>query len=116
MAFDVNKLLQKMQDQTPKAKSGKGAPAGTLWPGVASCFDAEVEGLGLSSNGVSKSIPYVVCIRPQPVTTEAAGMAFDVNKLLQKMQDQTPKAKSGKGVARCSILLRRRGRRLGVVE
>ena len=29
MAFDVNKLLQKMQDQTPKAKSGKGAPAGT---------------------------------------------------------------------------------------
>lgn len=29
MAFDVNKLLQKMQDQAPKAKSGKGAPAGT---------------------------------------------------------------------------------------
>ena len=28
MSFDVNKLLQKMQDQAPKAKSGKGPPAG----------------------------------------------------------------------------------------
>lgn len=28
MSFDVNKLLQKMQDQAPKAKSGKAAPAG----------------------------------------------------------------------------------------
>ncbi|KWU47073.1 hypothetical protein RHOSPDRAFT_24175 [Rhodotorula sp. JG-1b] len=34
---------------------------------------------------------------PQPAATEAPGMSFDVNKLLQKMQDQAPKAKSGKG-------------------